>query len=159
MLYSALALWRLRSSEPPIVRKFLFWVLFTLALLFPCCDSWRSFSPVSCFAAPVVLQPFLESCYPFPILYPKPLTFFRNTILCILREQAGTAAASVSTEVVMNVVAGQDPFEFVMQGLDQPSSESEGFDVRVSALNSAGYGRPSAALNIKVRNQPHFLLF
>lgn len=53
----------------------------------------------------------------------------------------------------MDVVAGQDPFEYVIEGLDQPSSEPAGFDVRVSALNSAGYGRPSAALNIKVSKQ------
>lgn len=50
----------------------------------------------------------------------------------------------------MIVIAGQDPFEYVIEGLDQSSSEPAGFDVRVSALNSAGYGRPSAALNIKV---------
>lgn len=52
----------------------------------------------------------------------------------------------------MTVVAGQDPFEYIIEGLDQQSSsEPAGFDVRVSALNSAGYGRPSASLNIKVR--------
>ena len=51
----------------------------------------------------------------------------------------------------MNVVAGQDPFELIIEGLDQASSEPAGFDFRVSALNSAGYGRPSASLNIKVR--------
>ncbi len=50
----------------------------------------------------------------------------------------------------MTVVAGQDPFEYIIEGLDQVSSEPAGFDVRVSALNSAGYGRPSASLNIKV---------
>lgn len=66
------------------------------------------------------------------------------------REQAGNATASSSTNVDMNVVAGQDPFEYVIEGLEQASSEPAGFDVRVSALNSAGYGRPSAALNIKV---------
>lgn len=51
----------------------------------------------------------------------------------------------------MNVVAGEVPFEYVIQGLEQASSESAGFDVRVSAKNSAGYGRPSSTLNIKVR--------
>lgn len=50
----------------------------------------------------------------------------------------------------MDVVAGQDPFEYTIEGLDQSSTEPAGFDVRVAALNSAGYGRPSAALNIKV---------
>lgn len=51
----------------------------------------------------------------------------------------------------MTIIAGQDPFEYVIEGLDQSSSEPAGFDVRVSALNSAGYGRPSAVLNIKVK--------
>lgn len=50
------------------------------------------------------------------------------------------------------MVAGVDPFVYVIEELDQASSEPAGFDVRVSALNSAGYGRPSAALNIKVRH-------
>lgn len=50
----------------------------------------------------------------------------------------------------MDVVAGKAPFEFVIEGLDQESSESAGYGVRVTAANSAGYGRPSATLNIKV---------
>jgi len=69
--------------------------------------------------------------------------------------QTGTAATlGESTDVDMTVVAGQDPFEYIIEGLDQISSEPAGFDVRVSALNSAGYGRPSASLNIKVRQTP-----
>lgn len=54
-------------------------------------------------------------------------------------------------DVAMDVIAGQDPFEYVIEGLDQSSSEPAGFTVRVSALNSAGYGRPSETLNIKVK--------
>lgn len=50
----------------------------------------------------------------------------------------------------MNVVAGDVPFEYLIEGLEQDSSESAGFDVRISALNGAGYGRSSATLNIKV---------
>lgn len=50
----------------------------------------------------------------------------------------------------MNVIAGEVPFEFIIEGLEQSSSEPAGFDVRVSALNGAGYGRPSAPVNIKV---------
>lgn len=50
----------------------------------------------------------------------------------------------------MDVVVGDAPFEFVIDGLDQESSESAGYGVRVSAANGAGYGRPSATLNIKV---------
>lgn len=65
--------------------------------------------------------------------------------------KAGNATASSSTDVEMNVVAGVDPFVYVIEELDQSSAEPAGFDVRVSALNSAGHGRPSAALNIKVR--------
>ncbi|CAM9800578.1 unnamed protein product [Ectocarpus sp. 6 AP-2014] len=68
--------------------------------------------------------------------------------------QAGNATVSSSTDVEMNVVAGVDPFVYVIEELDQASSEPAGFDVRVSALNSAGYGRPSAALNIKPADVP-----
>lgn len=50
----------------------------------------------------------------------------------------------------MNVVAGEVPFEYTIEGLEQDSSEPAGFDVRVSAKNDAGYGRPSSVLNIKV---------
>lgn len=50
----------------------------------------------------------------------------------------------------MNVVAGEVPFQYIIEDLEQASSEPAGFEVRVSAKTSAGYGRPSAALNIKV---------
>lgn len=56
----------------------------------------------------------------------------------------------MSTDIDIDVVVGNAPLEFVIEGLDQESSESAGYDVRVSAANSAGYGRPSTALNIKV---------
>lgn len=64
--------------------------------------------------------------------------------------QAGNATASVSTDIDIDVVVGNAPLEFVIEGLDQESSESAGYDVRVSAANSAGYGRPSTTLNVKV---------
>ena len=67
-----------------------------------------------------------------------------------LWSQAGNATAYASTDIVMDVVIGNAPFELVIEGLDQESSESAGYGVRVSATNSAGYGRPSTALNIKV---------
>lgn len=75
---------------------------------------------------------------------------YRYCIYIFVFKQAGNATASSSTDVVMNVVAGKDPFEYTIEGLDQSSSEPAGFDVRVSALNSAGYGRPSASVNVKV---------
>lgn len=50
----------------------------------------------------------------------------------------------------MNVIAGEVPFEYIIEGLEQDSSEPAGFDIRVSALNGAGYGRPSVPLSIKV---------
>ena len=64
--------------------------------------------------------------------------------------QAGNATAYMSTDIAMDVVPGGAPFEFVIEGLDQESSEPAGYGVRVSAANGAGYGRPSATLNIKV---------
>lgn len=64
--------------------------------------------------------------------------------------QAGNATTSFSIDIDMNVVAGEVPFEYVVEGLEQSSSEPAGFDMRVSVMNSAGYGRPSAVLNVKV---------
>lgn len=58
----------------------------------------------------------------------------------------------------MNVVAGEVPFEFVIEGLEQDSSEPAGFGVRVSALNGAGYGRSSATLTIKVKPERNALV-
>lgn len=57
---------------------------------------------------------------------------------------------SFSTDIDINIAAGKVPFEYVVTGLEQSSAESAGFNIRVSAGNNAGYGRPSAALNIKV---------
>ena len=71
-------------------------------------------------------------------------TFYRFIL------QAGNATASTSESMDMNAVAGEVPFEYIIKGLDQKSSESAGFDIRVSALNGAGYGRPSAPVNVKV---------
>lgn len=51
----------------------------------------------------------------------------------------------------MNIAAGKVPFQYVVMGLEQSSSEPAGFNFRVSAGNSAGYGRPSAVVNMKVR--------
>lgn len=53
----------------------------------------------------------------------------------------------------MSVVAGEVPFEYIIKRLIQDSSESAGFNVRVSALNRAGYGPPSTVLNLKVRKR------
>lgn len=65
--------------------------------------------------------------------------------------QTGNATTSSSTEVDVNVVAGEVPLEFLIENLEQDSSETAGFNVRVSASNSAGYGRPSDIVNIKVK--------
>lgn len=67
-----------------------------------------------------------------------------------VKTQAGNASARSATDVDMNVVAGEVPFRYVVMGLEQSSSEPAGFNFRVSAGNGAGYGRPSAVLNIKV---------
>lgn len=73
---------------------------------------------------------------------------FRKSITFL--HQTGNATAEFSTDVDMNVVAGQVPFEFIVEDLEQDSSEPAGFNMRVSAMNSAGYGRPSVTFNIKV---------
>lgn len=72
--------------------------------------------------------------------------------VCLL-SQAGNATVSLSTDIAMDVVAGEVPFEFLIEGLEQDSSEPAGFDVRVSALNGAGYGPPSMSFNIKVTTE------
>lgn len=64
--------------------------------------------------------------------------------------QVGNSSVSFSTDIDTNIAAGKVPFEYVVTGLEQSSAESAGFNVRVSARNNAGYGRPSSALNIKV---------
>ncbi|CAM9130727.1 unnamed protein product, partial [Phaeothamnion confervicola] len=63
---------------------------------------------------------------------------------------AGTAVVAGSSMAVdMSELAGDVPYSFLIPGLDQASNITDGFAVRVSATNDAGYGPPSAILVLK----------
>ena len=67
---------------------------------------------------------------------------------------AGNATLrGMSTNVVRDETTA-NRFSYVIQNLDQKSSNTEGFDVRVSALNAAGYGLASPPVNLKPMQVP-----
>lgn len=93
----------------------------------------------------LVIDRYLTIAQTIVIVLPPPYTRHLNPL-----PQTGNASAAFSVDVDMNVIAGEVPFEYIIEDLEQASSEPAGFDMRVSSKNSAGYGRPSTVLNVKV---------